>query len=127
MLTEFGKALRKIRIDRQELLKNMADALGVSSAYLSAVETGKRRIPPEWVDKITTAYRSNDAEKLLLQQAANDSVQEIRFSLNDVTETRRDAILSFAKAIDGLSDDELTRLMSSMKDRGKGKGDGRRA
>ena len=47
MLTEFGKALRKIRIDRQQLLKDMANKLGVSSAYLSAVENGKRRMPQD--------------------------------------------------------------------------------
>ena len=47
MLTEFGKILRKLRIDRQELLRDMAKNLEVSSAYLSAVETGKRKILPK--------------------------------------------------------------------------------
>ena len=43
-VTKLGIALRKIRLDRQELLKNMADKLKVSSAFLSAVETGKKRL-----------------------------------------------------------------------------------
>ena len=42
-VTKLGIALRKIRLDRQELLKDMADRLKVSSAFLSAVETGKKR------------------------------------------------------------------------------------
>ena len=38
MLTSFGKTLRKLRIDNEELLKDMALKLGVTLAYLSAVE-----------------------------------------------------------------------------------------
>lgn len=35
MVTSFGKTLRKMRIDRGMVLKNMADLLGVSSAYVN--------------------------------------------------------------------------------------------
>ena len=38
MLTNFGKALRKLRIDNNELLKDMALKLEVTVSYLSAVE-----------------------------------------------------------------------------------------
>lgn len=38
MLTKFGKELRKIRIENDEILKDMADKLNVTAAYLSAVE-----------------------------------------------------------------------------------------
>ena len=43
MLTSIGRFLRKLRIDHGEILKDMADALGVSSAFLSAVENGKKK------------------------------------------------------------------------------------
>ena len=33
MVTEFGKVLRKIRIDHGEILKQMADRLNVSSSF----------------------------------------------------------------------------------------------
>lgn len=127
MLTEFGKALRKIRIDHQELLKEMADALGVSSAYLSAVETGKRRIPDDWVGKIAALYTLDDMARLELSDAADKSAQEVKISLLDASDAKRDAVLTFAKALDGLSDEELTKIMSSMKKRNKGRGDVRRA
>ncbi|MBQ4504903.1 MAG: helix-turn-helix transcriptional regulator, partial [Firmicutes bacterium] len=45
MLTEFGKMCRKMRIDRNELLAEMAGRVGVSPAFLSAVENGKRNVP----------------------------------------------------------------------------------
>ena len=45
MLTALGRFLRKIRIDRNELLKDMADKLEVSASFLSAVENGKKSMP----------------------------------------------------------------------------------
>jgi len=38
MLTSLGQFLRKLRLERGEILKTMADKLGVTSAFLSAVE-----------------------------------------------------------------------------------------
>lgn len=44
-MTPFGDRMRKLRSDRGITLKEMAEALGVSSAYLSALEHGKRGRP----------------------------------------------------------------------------------
>ena len=52
MLTPFGQIVRKKRIDKFLTLKEMADALGVSSAFLSAVEMGRKAIPDDWGLKI---------------------------------------------------------------------------
>ena len=43
MLTSLGTFLRKIRINKGEILRDMATNLGVSSAFLSAVENGKKK------------------------------------------------------------------------------------
>lgn len=60
MLTRFGKELRKIRIEHDEILKDMADKLNVTAAYLSAVENGNRKIPDSWVNIITEEYGLSD-------------------------------------------------------------------
>ena len=123
MLTEFGKALRKLRINHQEILKDMADTLNVSAAYLSAVETGKRRIPADWVSRISKSYSLSPDEQSELQYVADISAPDITISLNDATPARRDAVLSFAKALDGMSDEELTKIMSAMKKTYRKRGD----
>lgn len=123
MLTEFGKALRKLRINRQEILKNMADTLNVSAAYLSAVETGKRRIPEDWVSRISESYSLSPDEQSELQYVADISATEITIPLNGATPARRDAVLSFAKALDGMSDEDLTKIMTAMKKTNKKRGD----
>jgi transcriptional regulator with XRE-family HTH domain len=52
MLTPLGKALRKLRIDRGWLLKDMADGLGMAPSFLSGVETGRKAVPPDFVKKL---------------------------------------------------------------------------
>jgi transcriptional regulator with XRE-family HTH domain len=44
-MTPFGEKMRKLRADRKITLKQMSQAIGVSSAYLSALEHGKRGRP----------------------------------------------------------------------------------
>jgi transcriptional regulator with XRE-family HTH domain len=44
-MTPFGEKMRKLRADRTITLKQMSTAIGVSSAYLSALEHGKRGRP----------------------------------------------------------------------------------
>jgi transcriptional regulator with XRE-family HTH domain len=44
-MTPFGDKMRKLRAARGVTLKEMAEELGVSSAYLSALEHGKRGRP----------------------------------------------------------------------------------
>ena len=46
-MTPFGERLRALREARGIKLKDMAEALGVSSTYLSALEHG-RRSKPSW-------------------------------------------------------------------------------
>lgn len=47
-MTPFGQRLRELRSERGVTQKQMADALGVSAAYLSALEHGHRG-QPGWV------------------------------------------------------------------------------
>ncbi len=44
-MTPFGARLRQLRATRQESLKTMAESIGVSPAYLSALEHGRRGTP----------------------------------------------------------------------------------
>jgi transcriptional regulator with XRE-family HTH domain len=52
MLTPLGKALRKLRIDRGWLLKDMADGAGVTASFLSGVETGRKSAPAALVTMV---------------------------------------------------------------------------
>jgi transcriptional regulator with XRE-family HTH domain len=46
-VTDFGLIVRKLRLELNLRMKDMATALDVSSAYLSAVELGNRQLTPQ--------------------------------------------------------------------------------
>jgi transcriptional regulator with XRE-family HTH domain len=69
-LTEFGKAIRKARLDLGETLMTMAQQLNVSPAYLSGLETGRKNISNEWVKKLNTFFTSKNFEVPLLAELA---------------------------------------------------------
>ena len=55
-MTPLGAKLRKLRAERSIALKDMAKALNVSSAYLSALEHGKRGKPTWFMVQRIIAY-----------------------------------------------------------------------
>lgn len=119
-MTQLGITLRRIRFERQELLKDMAAKIHVSSAFLSAVETGKKRVPANFVEKINSTYRLSKTEQDELAQAAEQSVQEMKLDLSNTTPAQHQAALSFAKALNGLTDEDISRIMRVF-DQGKKK------
>jgi len=55
-MTPFGAKLRRLRAERNLQLKAMASALGVSAAYLSALEHGHRGRPSSGLVQQISAY-----------------------------------------------------------------------
>lgn len=76
-LTEFGKVVRKARIDTGQTLLGMATALGTTPSFLSAMETGRKKIAAGWVLKIETFFNEKGRSVQRLQElaaVANESV-----------------------------------------------------
>ena len=69
MYTEFGKWLRTLRISIGIRLYDMSKALSVSSSFISAVETGKKSIPLDFVEKIIKNYDLSDEQIAALKNA----------------------------------------------------------
>lgn len=111
MLTNFGKALRKIRIDNNELLKDMASKLDVTVAYLSAVENGNREVPDSWIDILANKYYLSTSEKKQLQQYAYEKKDNLKINLSDINQDEKELALAFARSFKELSDDDMKTLM----------------
>lgn len=75
-ITEFGKAVRKARIDADVTLASMALALGTTPSFLSAMEMGRKKIPADWVQKIESYFSNNGVSVRLAELAdvANKTV-----------------------------------------------------
>lgn len=110
MLTDFGRFLRKIRIDSGEILKDMAEKLNVSAAYLSAVEMGKRNIPEQWVNKISELYNLSEEEKNNLHKAADNSAKSITLNFDNISNTRKETAILFAREFENVDTETLDKI-----------------
>ena len=70
-LTPFGLCVRKLRLELGLTLKSMADALGVSSAYLSSIELG---------DKQLTAKIAEDSLRFFQGKLTKEQLNELQDS-----------------------------------------------
>lgn len=111
MLTPFGKTIRKLRIDLGLTLKSMADAIGVTSSYLSAIETGKRSVT-ESLLKSTIEYFSKKGvtAESELKKAAIESQQYVGINLAGSSQNAREVAIAFARNFDELDDEDFNRL-----------------
>lgn len=125
MLTTFGKELRKMRIESGEVLKDMADRIGVSTSFLSAIETGKKNIPARLIDKLCSEYSLPLQRRLELEDAARKSVPTVKVGLAGASEDRRDMALIFARNFEDVTD-ETARQIIDLLSRGVDDGGGNR-
>ena len=121
MLTDFGRVLRKLRIDRGEIIKDMAEKLRVTASYLSAVETGKRNVPPQWPDMIITLYGLGDKAAEELRRVAFANIGSLRLDIENVRGQRRETAILFAREFEGIDDDTITKIGELLR---KGSGGG---
>lgn len=115
MLTDFGRFLRKIRIDCGEILKDMAEKLNVSAAYLSAVEMGKRNIPEQWINKISDLYNLSEEEKKDLSISADNSAKSITLRLDDISNSQKETAILFAREFENIDDETLDKIKKLLK------------
>lgn len=119
MLTELGKYLRKMRIDANLYLKNMADQLGVSSAFLSSVENGNRKMPDSWKDLLPTRFNLTDDERNAFLEAVEKSSKEVAINIENMPEKSRDLALSFARSFPNLDEEMIEKIQKLLNKGGK--------
>lgn len=84
-VTEFGKLLRKIRIDNDETLNDMGKRIGICGTTLSMIELGKRKIPSGLSNKIIKIYNIDDRSLLLAEIMSNLKDRE-KEALSELTQ-----------------------------------------
>lgn len=106
MINSFGIFVRKLRLDNSEFLFDMAKKLRVSSAFLSAVETGKKAVPKDFKEKITNLYKLNKSQIEELDKSIKDSVLEIKMPLKDRSIKDRELLVKFARSFENFNDED---------------------
>ncbi|GIO37470.1 hypothetical protein J41TS12_23310 [Paenibacillus antibioticophila] len=115
MITQFGIFCRKLRLDNGELLKHMAVKLGVSSSYLSAVEVGKRKVPQDWIKRITDLYSLNAAEVQTMKDAVDASQVATKLDMQKFSIEDRSLMMAFAREIKNLDEDNKSEIFNILR------------
>jgi transcriptional regulator with XRE-family HTH domain len=116
MLTAIGKELRKLRIEREERLQDMADALGISPAFLSAVEIGHKSPPDDFADRVIKAHGFKGDEAEAIVRAVDRSRKTFR--LTPASPVARDTAGLLARKFNTLSDEQLLNIRSLLAGKG---------
>ncbi|MEG1442032.1 MAG: helix-turn-helix transcriptional regulator [Oscillospiraceae bacterium] len=116
MITKFGKFLRNLRMDNGEILKSMAEKLEITSSFLSAVENGKKKIPEGWVNKIASLYSLSNRKQAELQNAYYETNECVEIELAELNRNKRELAFSFARKLNGFSDEEMDKLCKMFKE-----------
>ena len=111
MLNNFGRFCRKLRIDRNELLYDMAVKLGVSSAFLSKVENSKKKPPQEWRNMLINIYNLNEEQIKELDQYIYEAQNYNSIDISYMEDDDRMMMLSFARKFSDIDKEKLKEFL----------------
>ncbi len=115
MSTILGVFLRKLRLQHGEKLKDMAENLNVSSAFLSAVENGKKKMPDSWYDKLTDLYNLSTKQQDDLQSAVIESGETVELNIKNISSGNRELAICFARHFDSLDEETSKKIFAILK------------
>ena len=107
-LTAFGIEIRKLRLDKRMRLLDLAERLNRSAAFLSAIETGRKPIPDDFVREVARAMELSTEELARLRKAADRTRKHL--TIERLPEHKREIVAAFARTIDKMTTDELDDL-----------------
>jgi transcriptional regulator with XRE-family HTH domain len=117
-MTPFGEAVRKLRAQRGVTQREMARALGVSPAYLSALEHGRRSEPSwEFIQRVIGYFNIiwDDAEELqLLGSLSRPKVTIDTSGLSAKATEVANRLASSIAYLDSAALDEIAGLLDSV-------------
>lgn len=115
-MTPFGAKLRELRRARGLTLQEMAKSLEISSAYLSALEHGKRGRPsPMLVRQICTFFTIIWEEAEELERLVRVSHPRVVVDSAGLSPRATELANLLAERIGDLSEDDLAEMLTKLK------------
>lgn len=108
--TEFGKELKKILIDNNSRIYDLAHELGVTSAFVSSVICGKKSVPKDWIQVIVNKYNlTQEQEQSLIDKMIN-SKKTVVFDLSKLNNAQKQFTYQLQRNLSNLSNAEIEEL-----------------
>lgn len=113
--TEFGIANSEHRRACNLKLREVAEFLKVTPAFLTNVEVGRKPVPEEWFDKLVKLYNLDVLQKSMLRHAGFKSQK--RFVIEVQNEGERELMAAFMENRECLEVDQLKMATDSLSTR----------
>ncbi len=116
MRTKLGDFFRSIRMKENISLRKMAVDMGVSPAFLSAIENGKKKMPDSWFALIPEKYHLTDDEASEFKDIAYESFETVELNIANATDANKKLAIRFARRFDSIDDNtskEILRLLEN--------------
>lgn len=107
-MLDFGRELRRIRRMRDDRLLDLAERLGKSVAFVSAIERGEKKPPKSFDEEVIAAYNLSEAEAQKIREAYDDTRSS--FDLTPKTQEQRDTAGLLARKFRSLDDQKLAAI-----------------
>lgn len=109
-MTKFGVFIRKFRLDRGILLRDMAKDLDISPAYLSGMETGHKDIPQSLADKIISVYNLSIEQSKELKKSIVLSSWKICITTGQIA-WKNEIVSMLKEKLDNLSEEQQFKII----------------
>lgn len=106
---EFGAYIRRFREQANKSMRAMADAVGVSTVYISDIERGRRN-PPQG-EKLSKMADFLDIDIKDLQELAAKERRRVELELSENDGIISDAALTLARRWDSITDEEASQIL----------------
>ena len=113
-MKKLATLLKVLRANYDERLYEMAEKLGCTSAFLSAVENGRRNLTDGMVAKIAEIYNLTEEERIELEIAVSISQKQIKINLEEATQKQAELAHIFAKSLMDMKEEEVEKITAEI-------------
>lgn len=101
-------------------LRNMATDLGISPAFLSAVENGKKKMPDSWFELIPNTYDLDESDVEEFKDIAYESFDVVELNIANASESSKRLAIRFARRFEDIDEKTSEELLKIFEDKLKG-------
>lgn len=113
-VTQLGRFLRKVRIDRGQRLNDMAEEMQMSVAQLSAIELGKRSISAKVKQRLITFYTQYCSGEEEVGRLVDVSQPSFKEDFDNADDFQRELFVSFARAYKAIPEEQARQWLDEL-------------
>ena len=111
MNKKYGTLIKEIRAAHGENMGMMAEWLQVRLPFVSAVENGRKKIPDDWLGKISEHYQLTEQERRELSEAIDLTKDQIKINLAHISDNGKRAAFCLQRSIKTMNDDTAVKII----------------